>query len=184
MRDAIRGASPTLQFSVSRAADSRQLTLADIQVLGYLLEDLCVLLARELRSLQQHQNLQSLQRKLPHCDRALTAQLSAITFWVCINFAIYTLLLVAFSYRMADTITHDPEQEAKYRFISFQILACAAPFVWVKLLTILCVRSPSIVLTAAATSSRFSARCRSLSPACCASQPSSSPCALTTQGQR
>lgn len=130
-------------------------------------------------SLRQHEDLQSLQRATSRRGRSLIAQLSAITFWVCINFAIYSLLLVAFAYRMADTITHDPDQEVKYRFISFQILACAAPFVWVKLLTILCVRPPSMALTAAATSSRSSARSRLWSPACCASRPSSSPCAST-----
>ena len=45
-------------------------------------------------------------------------------------------LIVAFAYRIADLASQDPEKSASYRYTSFQILACAGPLIWSKILTI------------------------------------------------
>ena len=91
---------------------------------------------------------------------------------------IYALLLIAFSFRIADTVTHDPNQEARYRFVSFQILACAAPFVWLKLLTIFDQLSFfGALATCCVRAEAAQAHCRSSSRGCFASRPSSSRCA-------
>ncbi|SGY20209.1 BQ5605_C017g08528 [Microbotryum silenes-dioicae] len=61
---------------------------------------------------------------------------AALGFWQIVNYGIYTLLAIAFCYRVADTMTHDAHKSEVYRLLSFQFLSSAAPLIWMKLLTI------------------------------------------------
>lgn len=61
---------------------------------------------------------------------------SAVNFWVCVNCMIYTLLGVAFAYRVLDLRTRDTDKSDAYRRLSFEFLASASPLIWMKLLTI------------------------------------------------
>ncbi|SCZ94771.1 BZ3500_MvSof-1268-A1-R1_Chr12-1g03647 [Microbotryum saponariae] len=81
-----------------------------IQLLGYLLEDLTKLWK--------------------------IGWFAALGFWQIVNYGIYTLLAIAFCYRVADTMTHDAHKSEVYRLLSFQFLSSAAPLIWMKLLTI------------------------------------------------
>ena len=44
--------------------------------------------------------------------------------------------LVAFGYRMADVGVKESEPAERYRQLSFNILSCAAPLIWIKLLPV------------------------------------------------
>ncbi|KAM0755923.1 calcium activated cation channel [Meredithblackwellia eburnea MCA 4105] len=61
---------------------------------------------------------------------------SAFGFWTSVNFIIYTLLTIAFVYRIMDITTHDVERSNQYRMLCFQFLSSASPLIWMKLLTI------------------------------------------------
>ncbi|KAL8279633.1 hypothetical protein RQP46_007946 [Phenoliferia psychrophenolica] len=61
---------------------------------------------------------------------------SATSFWTVVNGMIYSLLGVAFVYRILDLHSHDVERSAGYRILSFQFLSSASPLIWMKLLTI------------------------------------------------
>jgi len=81
-----------------------------IQVLGYTLEEIVKLI--KIRSL------------------------AALNFWTVVSLSIYTLAFIALGYRIADLAeTHD-KHAMRYRLMAFQILSCAAPLVWAKLLTV------------------------------------------------
>lgn len=59
----------------------------------------------------------------------------ALNFWLGVNFTIYTLVLIAFGYRLADlAMEHKHGESSPMRTLSFQFLSSAAPLVWMKLL--------------------------------------------------
>lgn len=62
--------------------------------------------------------------------------IAALTFWTCVSLLIYSIAFVALGYRIADLATHKEKAALHYRLLSFQILSCAAPLVWAKLLTV------------------------------------------------
>ncbi|KAM0786008.1 hypothetical protein ACM66B_006824 [Microbotryomycetes sp. NB124-2] len=60
---------------------------------------------------------------------------SALNFWLIVNCTIYTMLAIAFVYRVADMSTHDSEKSYNLRLRSFQWLSTASPLIWMKLVT-------------------------------------------------
>ncbi|SCV72936.1 BQ2448_6861 [Microbotryum intermedium] len=95
-----------------------ELGRGDIQLLGYLFEDL------------------TKAGRLAFLNLYKIGWFAALGFWQIVNYGIYTLLAVAFCYRIADTMTHDAHKSEVYRLLSFQFLSSAAPLIWMKLLTI------------------------------------------------
>lgn len=49
--------------------------------------------------------------------------IAAITFWTSVSLIIYTIILVALGYRVADIISHSEKKSLHYRLRSFQILS-------------------------------------------------------------
>lgn len=62
--------------------------------------------------------------------------LQALGFWNIVNYILFTLLGIAFAYRIADVTTSSDELSAQYRLLSFQFMSSAAPLIWMRLLTI------------------------------------------------
>ncbi|KAL7421162.1 Calcium channel yvc1 [Cryptotrichosporon argae] len=70
--------------------------------------------------------------------RLATKPLSTIGFWTVVNFATDSLLLSAFTLRVIG-LSLDPMENKRaqdLQFTSFQVLSCAAPLIWIKLLTV------------------------------------------------
>ncbi|WWC87828.1 uncharacterized protein L201_002720 [Kwoniella dendrophila CBS 6074] len=70
--------------------------------------------------------------------RIANKPLATIGFWTIVNLLTDGLLLSAFALRVAGlSLASDKEEEASMlHFRSFQVLACVAPFIWMKLLTV------------------------------------------------
>jgi len=70
--------------------------------------------------------------------RISTRPLATINFWSVINFMTDVVLLSAFGLRVAGLIMgqEDNEQARNLQFRSFQLLSCAAPLIWMRLLTV------------------------------------------------
>ena len=60
---------------------------------------------------------------------------AVLTFWTIVSLSIYTILFIALGYRIADLASTKTKQAMHYRLRSFQILSCAAPLIWAKLLS-------------------------------------------------
>ncbi|KAF8339013.1 uncharacterized protein EI90DRAFT_3144233 [Cantharellus anzutake] len=58
-------------------------------------------------------------------------------FWNMISLLTDALLVAAFSLRVAGLANSNSDQQASHKLKSFQILACVAPLIWMKLITVL-----------------------------------------------
>ncbi|CAO1618664.1 unnamed protein product [Sympodiomycopsis kandeliae] len=60
--------------------------------------------------------------------------LEALSIWLVVDLAQDVLAVAAFSVRIVSFIYEDVDHSAKYQRLSFQLLACLAPFLWMQLL--------------------------------------------------
>ncbi|KDQ08892.1 hypothetical protein BOTBODRAFT_165491 [Botryobasidium botryosum FD-172 SS1] len=60
----------------------------------------------------------------------------AFTFWNFVSVITTALLLTAFSFRLQGLITPEEDDSNGFKLISFQVLACVSPLIWMRLITV------------------------------------------------
>lgn len=58
-------------------------------------------------------------------------------FWIAVSFITTLILLASFGLRIFGMQhSHGSESQKHFLLLSFQVLSCAAPFIWIRLLTV------------------------------------------------